>query len=92
MKKTEQLQSGFGSFLQDPEQKKNAAPVVPARRPEETFSKHNLFFSDDLFQKIKVLQARSGKSQREVLDTIIRQYVEDFEKKHGELVAETLDL
>lgn len=91
MKKNEQLQNGFAVFMQ-PKQEA-AAPVAPARSPkEETFSKHNLFFSDVLFEKIKVLQARSGKSQREVLDTIIRQYVEDFEKKHGALVAESLEL
>lgn len=91
-KKNEQLQNGFATFLQT-KSDKGAAPASAAPGTQtETFSKHNLFFSDVLFEKIKVLQARSGKTQREVLDTIIRQYVEDFEKKHGALVPEVLEL
>lgn len=88
-KKSEQLQNGFQNFLQKPQAVKTETANTGKT---ETFSKHNLFFSDELFQKVKILQARSGKSQREVLDTIIRQYITEYEKKNGELVAETLEL
>ena len=91
-KKNEQLQNGFAAFLQPKSSTDAKTQSAPEERTTETFSKHNLFFSDELFAKIKILQARSGKSQREVLDAIIRQYVEDFEKKHGALVAESLEL
>ena len=89
-KKAEQLQNGFSAFLQPTKKSETAAPAPMTGN--ETFSKHNLTFSDDLFEKIKILQKRHGKSQREVLDAIIRQYVEEYEKKHGEISTMTLEL
>ena len=92
MSKKEQLQNGLSNFLQAPQKTTKSVPMTDDTRNGETFSKHNLFFSDTLFEKIKLLQTRSGKTQREVLDTIIRQYVEEYERKHGELVPASLEL
>jgi hypothetical protein len=91
MSKKEQLQNGLSNFLQVPKQSAKSEPMTSGQNAE-TFTKHNLFFSDVLFEKIKILQMRSGKTQREVLDTIIRQYVEEYEKKNGELVPMTFEL
>lgn len=92
MKKNETLQNGFNAFLQKPKAATTETAKTTATATTETFSKHNLHFSDVLFEKVKILQARSGKSQREVLDAIIRQYVDEYERKNGALVAETLEL
>jgi len=93
MKKDEKLQSGFNAFIQRPATTGQVTNTSTSKTDDgETFSKHNLFFSDVLFEKVKLLQARTGKTQREVLDTIIRQFVEDFEKKNGALVAASLEL
>lgn len=92
--KDEALQNGFGVFMQ--RKTETAAAQVkntPAKTDDgETFNKHNLFFSDVLFEKVKILCSKTGKPQREVLDTIIRKYVSEYENKHGELVAENIDL
>ena len=95
-KKNEALQSGFNVFLQSTPKTDDGAQVTNTDTPKtddgETFSKHNLTFSDDLFEKVKVICSRTGKSQRQVLDAIIRKYVNEYEAKNGELVAESLEL
>lgn len=88
-KKKEQLQNGFQAFLQKPTADTKEQTVSEVK---DNVSKHNLFVSDSLFVKLKILQARSGKTQAEVLDTILRQYFDAFEKKNGVLVADTLEL
>lgn len=88
--KQKKLQNGLSNFLQVPKQPAKSEPMTNEKK--DPFSKHNLFFSDALFEKIKILQARSGKTQREILETIIRQYIEEYERKHGELVPMTIEL
>lgn len=59
---------------------------------KETFTKHNLTFSDTLFTKLKYIQLSTGKTQRELLDGAIRKFVEDYESKNGVIKVKSIEL
>ena len=56
-----------------------------SKKTGQTYGKHNFAFSDALFDKLKALQRITGMPQHELLDTIIRRYIAEYEKKFGEI-------
>jgi hypothetical protein len=56
-----------------------------SKKTGAAYGKHNFAFSNEVFEKLKLLQRKTGMAQHALLDVIITRYIDEYEAKFGKL-------